>query len=529
MCWPFARRRRGFQTLVFSFLFLCAAPAVAQQAPPPSAKMSAQRSETAAALTLAWPGAVKLVDAQVVGQEVKLRFDRPLGTVPLDKIPELLVGWVDNVLYGYDSVLLIANPGATADIEKRPNGARVAFARKPPDKAAQAAAALADRAATQRLGNLAAAVDLEQGRVRKARAALSELVQADPRDAQSVRLLASAEERLGRWREALRLSNHALTFSPGDPDLARNKARLLYAHGDFVRADYDVFAVRNADTQRVSKVSGRSNMGSDGLLTYAVERRRVDADQVTRPDGASRPFHGYRSQANIAFTKDWRNLQSTKVSLFAADVTLGAGLLHEWRGDDRTLRFGGHWREPAFSLLEGVVEGGWRSRVFIEWEERLSRRWAASGSAGLAAYGLDGEDGQLASSATLSGSLVYILREADPLVALGYALDAEYVRDSKFYYDSFGTAFHPMSVSTREVHSLQASFERALSDYLTWSLFGGYSWDRRSKGAPFASVALRYEPLADLELGLRASRARATARGSADAVSSAGGYMTWRY
>lgn len=530
MCWPFVKRR-GASALSLALLLALSSPALAQQQQPvsPSARVTAQKGRDSAALALAWPGNVKVTEAVVDGQEIKLRFDKPLGTAPIDKIPDLLAGWVDNVLYGYDSVLLVANPQAEVKIEKRANGARVGFSRKPPDKAAMAEQVRADRAAAQRLGYLSASVDLEEGKVRKARAALNGLVQADPRDVQSVRLLASAEERLGRWRESLRLSNHALTFTPGDPDLVRNKARLLHTYGDFVRADYDVFAVRNADTQRVSKLTGRNNLGSDGLLTYAVERRRVDADEVLRPDGVSRPFHGYRSQAAVAFLQDWRNLQATKVSLFAADYTLGGGLSHEWRGDDGVLRFGGNWREPAFSLLEGVVEGGWRSRVFLEWEKRLSQRWSASGSLSLAGYGLDGEDGQLASSAIVSSSLVYILREANPFITLGYALDAEYVRDNKFYYDAFGNPFHPMSLSTREVHSLQASFERALTDYLTWSLYGGWSWDRRSKSAPFASVALRYEPLADLELGLRASRARATGRGTADSVSSAGGYMTWRY
>ena len=528
MCWPFVKRRDAC-AFSLALLLVLSPPAFAQQQPAPSARVTAQKGQDVAALALAWPGAVKVTEAVIDGQEIKLRFDKPLGAAPIDKIPDLLAGWVDNVLYGYDSVLLVANSQAAAAIEKRPNGARVVFTRKPPDKAAQAEQARADRAAAQRIGYLSASVDLEEGKVRKARAALNGLTQADPRDMQSVRLLAGAEERLGRWRDALRGSTPGLTVAPRDPDFVRNTARLLHAYGDFVRADYDVFAVRNADTQRVAKLAGRSNLGSDGLLTYAVERRRVDADEVSRPDGVSRPFHGYRSQAAVSYVQDWRNLQSTKVSLFAADFTFGGGLSHEWRGDDSALRFGGAWREPAFSLLEGVVEGGWRSRLFLEWEKRLSQRWSTSGSLSLAGYGLDGEDGQLASSAIVNGSLVYILREANPLITLGYALDAEYVSDSKYYYDAFGNPFHPMSVSTREVHSLQAAFERALTDYLTWSLYGGWSWDRHSKSAPFASFALRYEPLADLEIGLRAGKARATGRGTADSVSSAGAYLIWRY
>jgi hypothetical protein len=533
MCSPFISGLK--YALAFSLAFsLVGAPSAQTQtqtkAPDPGgARLSMQKSAQSAGLSLSWAEKVSVVESSIDGQEIKLRFSRPLGTVPLDKAPAELAGWMDNVLYGYDSVLLVAGADVIATVEKRADGVRVVFTRKPPTKAALDAKARADQAAGQRLGYLSAAADMEEGKVRKARAALNELVQRDPRDVQSVQLLAGAEERLGRWRDALRLSNYALTFTPGEPGLVRNKARLLHTYGDFVRTDYDVFAVRNADTQRVSKATGRQNVGSDGLLTYTVERRRVDADKVTRADGTVTPFHGFRSQATMAYVQDWRDLQSTKISLFAADATLGAGFLHERRGDEHVLRFGGHWREPAYSLLEGVVVGGRRSRVFTEAEKRLSRRWLASMGGGINSYGLDGQDGQLASSATVNASLTYIVNEGDPSITVGYLLDAEYVIDNKFFTDSFGSRFHPMSLASREVHSLLASFERPLTDYLSWSATGGYSWDRRNKGAPFASLAMKYEPLSDLEIGVRVAHARATARGAADAVDSAGGYLTFRY
>lgn len=531
MSWPFVDRRRrvGASALALGALVMAvgvmALGGAARAADP---AVAVAKTENDARLSLTWPEATATQIA-ADGQEITLRFSRPLGAAPLDKVPEQLAGWVDNILFGYDSVTLIVNAEAAAAVQPFGAGARVNFTLKPPDKATLAAKAAADKAATQRLDYMRAAVDLEQGRVRAARALLRDLIDRDPRDAQSVRLLAAAEERLGRWRDALGYARRGLALTPDDPDLARSKAALLYAHGDFARADYDVFAVHNADTQRVTKLTGRNDLGGDGAFGYVVERRRVDADKVTRPDGTVTPFHGFRSATTFSYTQDWRDLQASKISLFAADYTLGGGVSHAWRWEESTFRLNLHWREPAYSLLEGVVVGGWRTRAFAEYETRLSPHWLLTATGSLNSYGLDGEDGQLASSATANGTLVYIVYAGSPYVTLGYALDAEYVIDNKFFFDSFGTAFHPMSLATREVHSFQGTFERPLTDYLSWSAAAGYSWDRRNKGAPFANLALRYEPLADLEIGLRVSHARATARGTADAVDSIGGYLTWRY
>lgn len=509
---------------------LIAAPAtgLAQDAVSPRQTIGESADGSAAFWSLTWPEAVT-TQTTTDGREVVLRFSRPLGAAPLDKVPERLAGWVDNILFGYDAATLILNESATATIAPTPTGARVDFARKPPDKAAVARRLADDRAAERRMEYMTAAVDLEQGRVGAAQARLSALLQSDPRDVQSLRLQAAAEERLGRWRDALALSNRALSLAPADPDPARNKARLLHANGDFIRAEYDVFAVRNADTQRISKLIGRTDAGGDGSLTYTVERRRIDADQAARPDGTNTPFHGFRSAATVSYVQDLRDLQSVKISLFAADATTGAGVSHERRREESLFRLSAHWREPAYSLLEGLTSGGWRSRVFADYETRLARNRLLTVGAGVNAYGLDGEDGQLASTITVNGALTYVVYDGSPYVTVGYGLDAEYVGASKVYYDSFGSPYRPMSVTTREIHSLQGAFERPLTDYLTWSGSAGYSWDRFNKGAPFAGLAMRYEPLSDLEIGLRVSHARATGRGTADAVNAVGGFLTWRY
>ncbi|MFX4831463.1 hypothetical protein ABTB80_18565, partial [Acinetobacter baumannii] len=91
-----------------------ATPIHAQPAPT-SARIETVREDRAARLTLDWPAPVA-TEVERQGREIVLRFSRPLGDVALDRVPERLESWIDNILYGYDSVVLVPAAGVTADI-----------------------------------------------------------------------------------------------------------------------------------------------------------------------------------------------------------------------------------------------------------------------------------------------------------------------------------------------------------------------------------------------------------------------------
>ena len=95
--------------------------------------------------------------------------------------------------------------------------------------------------------------------------------------------------------------------------------------------------------------------------------------------------------------------------------------------------------------------------------------------------------------------------------------------------DPFGNVVAPLPLSSREVHALQVGLDGALADFVRYSVLAGYAYDRRNEGAPFAAAALVWQPREALEIGLRASRAVNTARGTGNAVDAVGGYVLWRY
>ncbi|MBP2300613.1 hypothetical protein [Azospirillum picis] len=489
-------------------------------------RLEAVREDRSARFALRWSAAVT-TEAEHNGRELVLRFSRPLGDVALDTVPERLQSWVDNILYGYDSVALVLASDVEATVLPEPGGVTVALARKPAARPAPQAVA-ADRAAERRIGYFRALAMMEEGEARPARKLLRGLLAQNPDDAQSTALLAQAEERLGRWREALLAYDGALKLTPDEPSLVEGKARVLHENADRLRLDVDWQRVRNAETQRITRAGGVQEIGGSTRFTWSFERRDVDIGAARRADGRLEAFHDARSRLDVGLVHDWPELQRSSLTFYAAPRTLGAGYTHAWRSEEAETRAGFALKEPNFAFLEGIIGAGRRDRLFVQHEERLSSRWALALGAGWNRYGLAGS-ADLARSATVEGSLRYTLNTEGPLTSVAYVLDAEYVGRRKERLDALGQIYVPLPAATREVHAVQLNIEDHITDYVRYAAQVGYAYDRRGQSGPQGAVSLAWEPAENLEVGLRASHARSTARGSASAVDSVGGFLVWRY
>lgn len=510
-------------------LLLAAQPARAQKAPA-AMVVDAVREDAAARLTLSWPQAVT-VERQQQGRELTLRFSRPIGDAKgIEGIPDRLSGWVENTQYGYDSLLLVLAPDVAVNAEAQRTGVRLDFSRAAPVTAERAEA---ERNAERRLDYYRALATLEEGEVRAARARLRGLVEANPRDREMVELLAQAEERLGRWREAVRLYDRALVLSPDRVEAAEAKARLLREFGEQVRLDVDLFRVKNADVQRITRLTGVKELGADTAFRFALENRIVDVDQAPRRDGPPQAFHGRRSRAELSVVHDWEARdwdapQQTRASLFLAERTVGLGIGHSVTHGSGETRAALHVQEPTYTFIEGIIGAGRRDRLMVAHDERLWQGLAASLGGAVNRYGLAG-DPNLARSASVEGWVRYTFNDEGPIASVAYILDAEYVADKTERIDPRGNVQAPLPLVSREVHSLQVAVDHPVTDWFRYNLQAGWSHDRRNEGGPFAAAQVAIAPLPDLEIGLRASHTISTARGTGNTVRAAGGYLLWRY
>lgn len=497
-------------------LVLAGAPAHAAM------RIAAEARDAAASLTLSWPGAVKVVHTQT-GRELTLRFGKPIGEARVESIAERLGGWVEGVQHGYDSLLLVLAPDILADVRPERSGVRVTFSHAP----RVAARTTEDEAAERRLDYFRAVTMIEDGRTGEARTLITAMLERDPKDREAVELQAQVAERQGRWRDAVALYDRALALAPDSKPAADARRRLLREYGSQARLDYDVQHVKNADVQRVARLNGSLEIGGNSALRYVVERRTLDVDSARRSGGLLQPFHGQRLRGELSLLHDWDSLDQSRVSLFAAQSTLGVGVGHDLRGDGGQTRLSFAVREPTYAFVEGIIDAGRRDRLSVLREQRLSDRWSFTLGGALNRYGLAGQE-DLARSASLEGSLRYTLPLDRPIASLAYVLDAEYVGRRVERFDAAGAPYIPLPVARREVHSLQVAVEDSYDSGFRYGMQGGWSYDRFNKGGPFAAGQLAYELLDGLEAGVHASHAISTARGTGSTVEAAGGYLLWR-
>ncbi|HYH38322.1 MAG TPA: tetratricopeptide repeat protein [Azospirillum sp.] len=509
MCWV--------RSAVLATMLLAATPAHAQM------RIAAERQEAAASLVLSWPGAVKAEHAQD-GRELTLRFSKPIGDARVDTIAERLSGWVDGVQYGYDSLLLVLAPDVAARVGTGRDGIRVAFAPAP----RAAAPSDEDQTAERRLDYFRAVTMMEDGRVGAARTLLGTMLERDPADREAVDLLAQVAERQGRWREAVALYGRALDLSPDNKPALDARKRLLREYGDQTRLDFDLFQVKDADVQRITRMTNNREVGGNSTLRTTVEHRTLDVGQARRADGRVEPFHGQRVRGELSLLRDWDSLDQSRISLFAAPRTLGAGLGHDLRDATGQTRFSIGLSEPTYAFVEGIVSAGRRDRLSVLREQRISERWGATLGGALNRYGLSGR-ADLARSASVEGSLRHTFWVERPIASLVYVLDAEYLNRRAERFDPSGNRYVPLPVARREVHSLQVAVEDSYDSGFRYALQAGWSYDRFNKGGPFAAGTVGYEVLDGLETGLRASHTISTSRGTGSTVDAVGGYLLWRH
>ncbi|MBI1207871.1 MAG: hypothetical protein GC191_11350 [Azospirillum sp.] len=489
-----------------------------------------------AQIDLVWPGPVQ-AEHILDGRGLTLFFSRPFGPVALEEIAHRLPGWIDNVQYGYDSLLLTLAGNVAATIRARPDGVRVLFTVGPPTAETQAAESLARR----RLALVRASQWLEADAPAAARIGVQPVLDQTPNDIEALRLLAQAEEQQGRWRQAAESHGRILAQSPDDAASAEARARLLHEHGDQARLEHEIVAVQQADRQQITRLSGQSDApASDTSFRYQLEHRRVRIDQLRRTDGVLRPLDTDRQSARLSLVHDWPAQEQTSASLFLARGVTGAGISHGFGSPGEETRAMVAWHEPQLTFVEGVVDRGRRDRFGLYRELRWSHAWTGGLGIAINRYGVgDAADaaGSVSGEGFLSWSFALFGLPLAPRAALTYLLDAEYlggraersVREPGPDGTAQSTPFAPLPLTTREVHTGQLSLDDDLTDYLRWRLAAGYAYDRRNEGAPYLALFLTYEPLADLEIGVKASQASSTARGSSNVVESYGGYVNWRY
>jgi len=342
------------------------------------------------ALTVTLRGAA-LDEVVIEGAEVIARFAGGITPEGVDRVAEAHGAWIETIEYGFDQIVIRFAPEARLLTERTGDGLTITASRPTADEAPPPPPGAAPDPQRVRLNYYRALALIESGAVADGRAILVAQHRADPRNIEVLLLLARTEERMGRPRRAVALYDKALALDPELPFAIRDRQRLARDLADTARISTRYQDVENGETQVITTVDGQLSSREGLSLEYLVETRSVDAGAVTRRDGRVELFEGDRQRgaATIRLPRDGTlRLES---SLFASNHVAGAGVGLDFDFGDSGVAVLARWSEPNFNFVEGIIDGGARDRVAVDWGWQYADTVEFSAGGALNRYTLDGD------------------------------------------------------------------------------------------------------------------------------------------
>ena len=466
------------------------------------------------------------VDWTTDGREVVLHFPHEVNAPTLVDLADNTDGWLENATQGYDTILLRASRDVTHDITIKDRQIRIVMTATGQEEITapetdKRLALLEVELKSRNQGPLAARPDAEK------------LAAANPKDVQPTLLFADIEQRLGNWQSALEQYDRALTLSPDQPDVIQAQAQTRHDRGPQYRVDFAKQTISTADTQYITRQQGWFEPTSRTVAGFDYEIREVWSPSVQKLDGNIGPFQGWRQRAELYVGQniDEEGL-FLRGGILAGAGTAGPSVRVEKREDSERLTFIGEYHRAYWEYVEGMANDGRRDRLEAQYSRALDQDERLVGSLFMAInrYGVKGIS-EVTNSAAPILDLTYALMPSRPLVNLTYNIDAEYLFGTKNFFNSEGQEYSPLPITSREIHSAIATVSGYVTDYMRYTVSGGYQFDRLdllSKGPRFTGE-LSYESTPDFEFGANYIYSKATSRGSGDLVNRYGLYLLVRF
>jgi hypothetical protein len=471
-------------------------------------------------IILRWPIGL-MIEHKFDSPELFFSFSRPIENEKVAEIPAHLSSMIEDVQYGYDTLLLRLRVGIEPKVNVLADGIRIELSRRPPYTPEERA----------QLDYLRALALYNDGQRRESRKLLKELASRNSESAEATELLMQIEDELGRGPVALSLAEGLVKNDPNPVWVRQQRQYLRRAYGDQLRIDTLWWNAEEAETQFISRLSGRYSIKPDLSWSGLAENRKVEIDQIQSVNGDITDFNGNRQRLQLELRKDWERPQTTQFLLFAKSGKrkLGAGIRHTFGLDLGRPTVSLIMNEPYWDLVEGIVGSGSRNRAAIDFATQSIPRMYTALGASVDSYGV-GSDANVASGIGYTASLQYYLREDMPFIGADYYLIGRHINDIDEKTNNDGDLFNPLPIVSVEIHYLGLSIsDELIGSRLRYTVAGGYALDRLGGNGPVADLSLAYEMTDSLEVGLQSNTYPLLERGQMDFQFSIGGYLTTRF
>jgi tetratricopeptide (TPR) repeat protein len=474
-------------------------------------------------------------DVWSTNQNRVIDFDRAVNISDLEIANKRLSFWVKNISASYDRLILQLQPGVEIDLSVdgynlsivfrlKKSGLKTKGSRKHEEHSAAPINRRSNNLALERVG---ARLDLESGLVVEARDRYKALLELYPTSTQLMLDLASVEEKLHNWREALRLYRQAEVLMPHSLPITWAKQSLLRTYGSRVSATLNYNKIGNDYRQIKAEVQGRQLLekGHVWFVDYALWD--VENDFATRRiNGEVKPFDGQRNSLRLGVETLFYAGEQT-LSFFMGENHPGLAWGYQWANNSGLFGVELDWRVPWFETSEAMADSGSRHRLAIKYEKVLSSRLGLNSSVSINSYGLDDVD-NVVKSFRLQIDTRYKLPGLAQKFSVGYSLDKETFFSRTERVDIGNVPFIILPLDSHEQHVFILGWENKFSDRTIFESYFGYEYDRlRKADAPFVRLHLSYRPKPRLEMNANIETGLSTYNEGSDDFLSVGGNVSW--
>jgi tetratricopeptide (TPR) repeat protein len=466
------------------------------------------------------------------GKNLLLLFAEPILTPEIEKFAQEIPSWIKSLKSGYDSFLIQTANSATFQVLKDKNQIIVHIKRLPSKQVVQT------DTEDKELLHLESSLLLQTNKF-EAHSRLTQMLAAHPKDPKIMADLASVEERLGRWRQAIKHYECALKLDPTAVENLQAKSFLHGRSGPQVRVDQYYRDTTNSEVQTVSRLKARQSYCSDYTFGVAVENRLIN-DNLVRPriNGTLQTFKGNRQRWS-SYIEKAHDFSTTRFSIVGQETEPGAQLEHRRQLPLGELSLAGVYHEPYWEFVEGLVDEGTADRVRLQWiyeghspiigKYRSKNPFSGSVGVSLNRYGVE-DDNSVAESIKLLAELRYQIIRLWPWLSVGYQFNSEYVNLTETRIDSAGANFNPLPIQSVQTHAWDVSLTNHINKNLRFDLTSGYKYDDRVKTkGPFVFFDLIYDSLSNVEIGAHVQFNQETIRGSSNTFTQIGTFLTWKF
>ena len=326
---------------------------------------------------------------------------------------------------------------------------------------------------------------------------IDQLEQEYPDDKDLLLLNASLEGLLPRWQEEMKIFNELAVEYPEDEDVVTLSNEAFSPHSSYIQAIRQIqrtvglAAVQLYGLQEELILAANSERVVYGGSQWQLFRGHISS--IVNNQGQFVGFLGTRNQTTLYRRDEWASGSYVKGLIYGQETTLGVGLeigrlLPKIQGQINVIAC---VHRPYWSVFETLAFYGREDLLKVQINSVYNRYFNWHFDLGAHRVGIKGTSNGF-SSILASGEIFFNLTVGNPIIALNYGLDAEYITQQKTKIGIDGNKYNPVPYVTFENHSLRVFLYYTWRERWNLTIYGGETFNRLGLNAKTYGISLKY-------------------------------------